>query len=111
MKTQSVGKDKVHREMDLFHDAQEKTAIDSLQFARTHNFLTGSRDLCGNLAKGPSQHTKMLSSQFCLLYQLWFDVFGGLSLQTCYSSVVYLKCLRAFLYLNVKQEPNPKILT
>ena len=40
--TQSVGKDKVpHREMDLFRDAQEKTAMDSLQFARTHiNFLT-----------------------------------------------------------------------
>ena len=42
---------------------------------------------------------------------IWFDVLGDLSLQTCYSSVVYLKCLRAFLYLNVKQEPNPKILT
>ena len=42
VKTQSVGKDKVpHREMDLFRDAQEKTAMDSLQSARTHiNFLT-----------------------------------------------------------------------
>ena len=42
VKTQSVGKDKVpHREMDLFCDAQEKTAMDSLQSARTHiNFLT-----------------------------------------------------------------------
>ena len=41
VKTQSVGKDKVpHREMDLFCDAQEKTAMDSLQSARTHiNFL------------------------------------------------------------------------
>ena len=25
---QSVSKDKVHREMNLFHDAQEKTAMD-----------------------------------------------------------------------------------
>ena len=35
-------KDKVpHREMDLFRDAHEKTAMDSLQSARTHiNFLT-----------------------------------------------------------------------
>ena len=42
VKTQSVGKDKVlHREMHLFHDAQEKTAMDSLQSAITHiNFLT-----------------------------------------------------------------------
>ena len=42
VKTQSVGKDKVpHREMDLFRDAQEKTAMDSLQSAKTHiNFLT-----------------------------------------------------------------------
>ena len=42
VKTQSVGKDKVpHREMDLFRDAQEKTAMDSFQSARTHiNFLT-----------------------------------------------------------------------
>ena len=42
VKTQSVGKDKVpHREMDLFRDAQDKTALDSLQSARTHiNFLT-----------------------------------------------------------------------
>ena len=42
VKTQSVGKDKVpHREMDLFRDTQEKTAMDSLQPARTHiNFLT-----------------------------------------------------------------------
>ena len=42
VKTQSVGKDKVpHREMDLFRDAQAKTAMDSLQSARTHiNFLT-----------------------------------------------------------------------
>ena len=42
VKTQSVGKDKVpHREMDLFRDAQEKTAMDSLQSAITHiNFLT-----------------------------------------------------------------------
>ena len=42
VKTQSVGKDKVpHREMDLFRDAQEKTAMDSLQSARTHiNSLT-----------------------------------------------------------------------
>ena len=39
VKTQSVGKDKVHREMDLFSDAQEKTAMDSLQSARTHSFL------------------------------------------------------------------------
>ena len=31
---------KVHREMDLFRDAQEKTAMDNLQSARTHNFLT-----------------------------------------------------------------------
>ena len=39
---ESVGKDKVpHREMDLFRDAQGKTAMDSLQSARTHiNFLT-----------------------------------------------------------------------
>ena len=37
VKTQSVGKDKVpHREVDLFRDAQEKTAMDSLQSARTH---------------------------------------------------------------------------
>ena len=36
----SVGKDKLHREMDLFRDAQEKTAMDNLQSARTHNFLT-----------------------------------------------------------------------
>ena len=42
VKTQSVSKDKVpHQEMDLFRDAQEKTAMDSLQSARTHiNFLT-----------------------------------------------------------------------
>ena len=42
VKTESVGKDKVpHREMDLFRDAQEKTAMDSLQSARTRtNFLT-----------------------------------------------------------------------
>ena len=48
--------------------------------------------------KGPLQQTKMLSSQFCLLNQLWFDVFGDLSLQTCYTciSVVYLKCFKAF---------------
>ena len=51
----------------------------------------------------------MLSSQFCLLNQLWFDVFGDLSLQTCYSSVVYLNVLKLFLFLNLKQEPNPKI--
>ena len=29
METQSVGKDKVHQEMDLFRDAQEKTAMDN----------------------------------------------------------------------------------
>ena len=29
--TRSVGKDKVHREMDLFRDAQEKAAMDNLQ--------------------------------------------------------------------------------
>ena len=40
VETQSVGKEKVHREMDLFRDAQEKTAMDKLQSARTHNFLT-----------------------------------------------------------------------
>ena len=52
----------------------------------------------GTAGKGPLQQTKMLSSQFCLLNQLWFDVFGDLSLQTCYtcSSVVYLKCFKAF---------------
>ena len=26
--------------MDLFRDAQEKTTMDNLQSARTHNFLT-----------------------------------------------------------------------
>ena len=36
----AVGKEKVHREMDLFCDAQEKTAMDKLQSARKHNFLT-----------------------------------------------------------------------
>ena len=36
------------------------------------------------------------SSQFCHLNQLWFDVFGDLSLQTCYSSVVYLKWFNPF---------------
>ena len=40
METQSVGKDKVHRSMDLFRDAQDKTAMYNLQSARTHNFLT-----------------------------------------------------------------------
>ena len=33
METQSVGKDKVHREIDLFRDAQEKTAMSNLQSA------------------------------------------------------------------------------
>ena len=50
----------------------------------------------GTEGKGPIQQTKMLSSQFCLLNQLWFDVFGDLSLQTCHSFLVYLKCLKAF---------------
>ena len=36
----------------------------------------------GTAGNGPLQQTKMLSSQFCLLNQLWFDVFGDLSLQT-----------------------------
>ena len=35
----SVGKDKVHREMDLFRDVQENTAMDNLQSAGTNDFL------------------------------------------------------------------------
>ena len=48
-------------------------------------------DGTGKERKGSLQQTKILSRQFCLLDQLWFDVFGDLSLQTCCSSVVYLK--------------------
>ena len=32
----------VHREMDLFRDAQDKTAMHKLQSARTHDFLAVS---------------------------------------------------------------------
>ena len=35
-------------------------------------------------------------------YGLNNDVFKDLSLQTCYSSVVYLKCLKAFFVFNFK---------
>ena len=42
VQTWSVGKDKVNQEMDLFHDSQEKTAVDNLQSARTHDFLAVS---------------------------------------------------------------------
>ena len=35
VETRSVGKDKMHKEMDVFRDAQEKTAMDNLQSART----------------------------------------------------------------------------
>ena len=38
----SVGKDKVHREMDLFHDVQENTGMGNLQSAGTHDFLAVS---------------------------------------------------------------------
>ena len=62
----------------------------------------------GTAGKGPLQHTKMLSSQFCLLNQLWFDVFGDLSLQTCYSSVVYLKCLKVFFVFKFKTRTQSK---
>ena len=37
--THSNGKDELHREMDLFGDALEKTAMDKLQSARSHGFL------------------------------------------------------------------------
>ena len=51
--THSVGKDKVHREMDLLNDvclrdAQEKAAMDKLQFVRTHDFLAVSFPLRKN---------------------------------------------------------------
>ena len=62
----------------------------------------------GTAGKGPLQQTKMLSSQFCLLNQLWFDVFGDLSLQTCYTciSVVYLKCFKAFFVFTGSQSES-----
>ena len=42
VETRSVGKDKVHREMDLFREVQEKTAMDNIQSAGTRDFLAVS---------------------------------------------------------------------
>ena len=41
----SVGKDKVHREMDLFRDVQENTAMGNLQSAGTHDFLAEKKNI------------------------------------------------------------------
>ena len=43
-----------------------------------------------------------VNSVFSTSYGLNNDVFKDLSLQTCYSSVVYLKCLKAFFVLILK---------
>ena len=50
-----LGKDKMHQEIDLFHGAQEKTAMDNLKFARTHDFLAVSTQRANEKGKKPFQ--------------------------------------------------------